>query len=44
MLLAVESRKSKLTVLAQHDVMQRLRQHRLHELLSTGGWGGAHDD
>ncbi len=37
MLLAVQAQSSsKMTVLAQHDVMHRLQQHRLHELVSTG--------
>lgn len=36
MLLAVQAQSRKLTVLAQHDVMHRLQQHRLHELVSTG--------
>ncbi len=37
MLLAVQAKTRRLALLAQRDVMERLRQHRLHELLSTGG-------
>lgn len=39
-MVAVESRRSKPRLFAHPRVMQRIREHRLHELLSTGALKG----